>query len=59
MYDIDFCLANYLDGNTKIGVTTNIRIAHNSIGELKPEWYENRDMINEKYGKYFPIDIEK
>lgn len=59
MYDIDFCLANYLDGKTKIGVTTNIRIAHNSIGELKPEWYENRKIINEKYGEYFPIDIEK
>lgn len=59
MYDIDFCLANYLDGKTKIGVTTNIRIAHNSIGELKPEWYENRKIINEKYGKYFPIDVEK
>ena len=58
MYDIDFCLANYLDGKTKIGVTTNIRIAHNSIGELKPEWYENRKIINEKYGEYFPIDIE-
>lgn len=57
MYDIDFCLANYLDGKTKIGVTTNIRIAHNSIGELKPEWYENRKIINEKYGEYFPIDV--
>lgn len=59
MYDIDFCLANFLDGKTKIGVTTNIRIAHNSIGELKPEWYENRKKIIEKYGDKFPIDIEK
>lgn len=58
-YDIDFCLANFLEGKTKIGVTTNIRIAHNSIGELKPEWYENRKKIIEKYGDKFPIDIEK
>jgi len=58
-YDIDFCLANYIDGKTKIGVTTNIRIAHNSVGEMKPEWYTNRDQINEKYKDYYPIDLEK
>lgn len=56
-YDIDFCLANYIDGKTKIGVTTNIRIAHNSVGEMKPEWYTNRDQINEKYKDYYPIDL--
>ena len=58
-YDIDFCLANYLGGKTKIGVTTNIRIAHNSIGELSDEWYANREFINKKYKEYLPIDIEK
>lgn len=58
-YDIDFCLANYIDGKTKIGVTTNIRIAHNSVGEMKPEWYTNRDQINGKYKDYYPIDLEK
>jgi len=58
-YDIDFCLANYIDGKTKIGVTTNIRIAHNSVGEMKPEWYTNRNQINEKYKDYYPIDLEK
>ena len=58
-YDIDFCLANYIDGKTKIGVTTNIRIAHNSVGEMKPEWYTNRDQINEKYKDYYPIDLGK
>ena len=58
-YDIDFCLANYIDGKTKIGVTTNIRIAHNSVGEMKPEWYTNRDQINEKYKDYYPIDLKK
>jgi hypothetical protein len=58
-YDIDFCLSNYLDGKTKIGVTTNIRIAHNSIGKLKPTWYVNREIVNKKYGKYFPIALKK
>lgn len=58
-YDIDFCLANYIDGKTKIGVTTNIRIAHNSVGELKNEWYVNRDIIIEKYKDNLPIKIKK
>jgi len=58
-YDIYFCLANYLNKKCKIGVTTNIRLAHNSIGKLKDTWYKNRDIINEKFGKYFPIDILK
>ena len=56
-YDIDFCLANYVDGKTKIGVTTNIRLAHKSIGELSETWYTNRDIINNKYGDYFPIKL--
>lgn len=57
-YDIYFCLANYLSKKTKIGVTTNIRLAHNSVGALKDSWYKNRDIINEKFGKYYPIDID-
>lgn len=57
-YDIYFCLANYLSKKTKIGVTTNIRLAHNSVGALKDSWYKNRDIINEKFSKYYPIDID-
>lgn len=58
-YDISFCLDNYLDGKTKIGVTTNIRLAHNSIGQMREGWYIAREMINEKYKDDFPIDVEK
>ena len=60
-YDIDFCLSNhYSEGwDYKIGVTTNIRLAHNSVGKLKPTWYTNREVINKKFGKYYPIDILK
>lgn len=57
-YDIDFCLANYLDGKTKIGVTTNIRIAHNSIGQLSEGWHKNREVINEKYKEHYPIKVK-
>jgi hypothetical protein len=59
MYDIYFCLSNLIQNKCKIGVTTNIRLAHNSVGKLKDTWYENRKIINEKFGKYFPIDILK
>lgn len=59
MYDIYFCLSNLLKKKCKIGVTTNIRIAHNSIGKLKDSWYKNREIINEKFGRKFPIDILK
>ena len=58
-YDIYFCLSNHIASMTKIGVTTNIRLAHNSVGKLKDSWYKNREIINEKFGKYYPIDILK
>lgn len=54
-YDIDFCLSNL--GKCKIGVTTNIRVAHNSIGKLRDSWHKNREKINKKFGNLYPIDI--
>jgi hypothetical protein len=58
-YDVTFCLDNYLDGNTKIGVTTNIRVAHNSIGQMREGWYVAREYVNNKYKDVYPIDVEK
>ena len=57
MYDIDFCLSNFITKEVKIGVTTNIRLAHNSIGELDEKWYQNREIINNKYKDYYPIKL--
>lgn len=59
MYDIWFCLKNWLSKKCKIGVTTNIRLAHNSVGKLKESWFENREIVNNNFGRYFPIDILK
>lgn len=59
MYDIDFCLSNFLTNEVKIGVTTNIRIAHCSIGKLSNQWYENRDFINDKFKNNYPIKVLK
>lgn len=58
MYEIDFCLANFLDGKTKIGVTTNIRVAHSSIGETKENWFINRKKLNKKYKENYPIKVQ-
>lgn len=57
-YDISFCLDNYLDGKTKIGVTTNIRVAHKSIGQMREGWYTAREEVNKKYGDKYPIEIK-
>jgi len=57
-YDITFCLDNYLDGKTKIGVTTNIRLAHNSIGQMRETWYAAREYVNQKYKDYYPINVD-
>jgi hypothetical protein len=58
MYDIYFCLSNYLAKKCKIGVTTNLRVAHNSVGNLKDTWYKNREVINNLFGNKFPIQVK-
>ena len=58
-YDTSFCLSNFIDGKTKIGVTTNIRLAHNSVGETKQNWFDNLQLLNNKFGKYYPIKVKK
>lgn len=58
-YDTSFCISNYIDGKCKIGVTTNIRMAHNSIGETKPNWFDNLQKLNEKFGEYYPLNVVK
>lgn len=58
-YDVSFCLSNFLDRKAgRIGVTTNIRLAHNSIGEMRDDWYTSRELLNEKYKDYYPIKVQ-
>ena len=54
-YDIDLCLANFRDKSCKIGVTTQIRFCHSSMGEVKPEWNQNHELVYEKYKDIIPI----
>ena len=43
-YDLSFCLPNYLDG-VDLGVITNIRVTHMSIGETNDMWEENKKLF--------------
>lgn len=52
-YDIAFCFPNYIDG-VNIGVVTDIRITHLSIGETNQQWEENRKQFVEKYKNELP-----
>lgn len=56
-YDLSFCLPNYLDG-VNIGVTTNIRILHKSIGMVNEDWEKNKDKFAKYYAKYLPAVVD-
>jgi hypothetical protein len=58
-YDICFCLNNAKNG-VKIGVTENIRLCHHSVGKMRENWYQAREILNHSlYGKYYPIDLDE
>jgi len=56
-YDLSFCIPNYLDG-CNIGVTTSIRILHNSIGQTTPEWETNKIQLVKLYADELPLVVE-
>ena len=55
-YDIPFCLENHLEG-VKVGVITNIRMTHKSIGQTNQQWEENRKLFEEKYKSHLPLKL--
>jgi len=55
-YDIPFCFENFLEG-VKLGVITNIRITHKSIGATNQQWEENRQLFEQKYKDNLPSKI--
>jgi len=58
LYDVSFCVPNYLDG-CNIGVTTDIRVKHLSVGMTNQEWENNRIQFVEKYKDELPITYMK
>lgn len=57
-YDLSFCIPNYLDG-CNIGVTTDIRILHKSIGMTNDDWEFNRQQFIQKYKHDLPLNYEE
>lgn len=57
-YDVDFCFRNYLKG-VKVGVHTNIKINHMSIGQTNDQWEENRKAFAEKFEDKLPVKIKE
>jgi hypothetical protein len=56
-YDLPFCFENYLEG-VKVGVITNVRITHKSIGMTNETWEKNRQLFVEKYSSNLPSKVE-
>jgi len=57
-YDISFCFDNHLSG-VKVGVTTLIRVNHQSIGMTNEQWESNRQKFVEKYKDELPVSLKK
>jgi len=57
MYDINFCFRNFLEG-VKIGVITDVRITHKSVGMTNEQWDKNRQIFSEKYKNSLPSKIK-
>jgi len=55
-YDLPFSFENHLEG-VKVGVFTNIRITHKSIGMTNDQWEENRKLFVEKYKDRLPLKL--
>jgi GT2 family glycosyltransferase len=52
-YDIDFSFNNHING-VKVGVVTNIRVIHKSIGMTNEKWEENRVNFVKKFENNLP-----
>ena len=57
-YDISFCFPNYLDG-VKIGLTTQIRVTHLSVGQTNQQWEGHKVRFEEKYKDNLPVRLTK
>jgi glycosyltransferase involved in cell wall biosynthesis len=57
-YDVSYCFDNFLEG-VKVGVTTVVRVNHQSIGMVNEQWEENRKQFAETYKDKLPVNIKK
>lgn len=52
-YDLPFCFKNHLSG-VKVGVITNIRLTHKSIGMTNEQWEKNRVQFSTMFSDVLP-----
>ena len=57
-YDVTFCFENYLKG-AKIGVSTVVRVNHQSIGMTNEAWEKNRADFSEAHQANLPANIKR
>ena len=57
-YDMDFTIHNHING-TKVGVTTDISVLHESRGETNDQWGHNQRVFYDIYREYFPVFLGK
>jgi hypothetical protein len=57
-YDVDFSFRNHLEG-VKVGVTTEIRINHMSIGMTNEQWESNRVQFADKFKDELPVRLNE
>lgn len=57
-YDVTFCFENFLEG-VKIGVTTIVRVNHQSIGMTNEQWELNRQQFAERFKDKLPVNIKR
>jgi len=55
-YDLPFCYENYLEG-VKVGVITNVRMTHKSIGMTNEQWEKNRKLFVQKFSSTLPTKV--
>jgi len=55
-YDVPFCFENFLQG-VNVGVISNVRITHKSIGQTNEQWEKNRQLFAQKYETNLPIKL--
>ena len=55
-YDVTFSFSNHLEG-VKVGVITNIRVTHKSIGITNEKWEENRIIFADKFKNNLPTRL--
>jgi len=57
LYDVNFCFKNFLS-NVNVGVLTNIRLTHKSIGMTNEQWEVNKNIFKEKYKDHLPAKVK-